>query len=220
MHIIHYIEVLSTCPSTMLTYSPSSVSVGEERTTDEDLAATRIDVSAASAQLAADTMAATSREVASEDNAAAEDVLDTTGAKGFAVGAAVAAVEAPVDDQAVEAPMGDVMPDEQAVGVDGEDEGQAMEAEFEDYVNVQPMVDVASYETRAADKEIVADKPAHTDRSLAEAGPMVIEAVVETVNEAPVDAAKGEPSPDALASVVEGKVDSFGFVITYWSPRS
>lgn len=204
----------------MLTCSPSPVSVGEERTTNEDLAATRIDFSAASAQLAVDTMAATSREVAFEDNAAAEDVLDTTGAKGGAVGAAVAAVEAPVDDPAVEASMDDVMPVEQAVGVDGEEERQAMEAEFEDYVNVQPMVDIGSYETRAADEEIVADKPAHADRSLVEAGPMVIEAAVETVNEAPVDAAKDEPSPDALASVVEGTMDSFGFVITYWSPRS
>lgn len=182
------------------------MSVGEEKSTNEDLAAARMDYSAASARLAAGTIAAISPEVAFVDKTAAEDVMDISGAERCAVGAAVAAVEAPVDDPVVEESTDDVMPDEQAIGVDGEEERQAVEVEFEDYVNVQPMVDVVSCETTAADNESAAALPAHDDRSLIGVGPMVIEAVVETVNKAPVCAAKDESSPDALASELEGTI--------------
>ncbi|WP_411024151.1 hypothetical protein, partial [Salmonella sp. s58408] len=80
----------------------SAVSVGEEKSTNEDLAAARMDYSAASARLAAGTIAAISPEVAFVDKTAAEDVKDISGAERCAVGAAVAAVEAPVDDPVVE----------------------------------------------------------------------------------------------------------------------
>lgn len=244
----------------MLTFLLSPASTGKGAPTNEDLAATRIDYSAASAQLAANSMVAISPEdktaaeesqippkaaldllitegaavdstsatvdepvVSTEDLSAAVaqppkfvpasdklnepvgvNVLDITGTEGRAVGAAVAAVEAPVDDPAVETPTNDVMPDEQTLGVGGEEEQKAVEPEFEDYVNVQPMVDVVSCDMREADEETAPVKPAHDDRSLVEAEPMVTEAVVDTVDKAPVDVTKDEPSPDALASVVEG----------------
>lgn len=196
-------EYLSTCPSIMPIFSPSPLSVGEEKTADRDLAAIRMDYSAVSSRFGAGTI---SPELAVEDKTSAEGVLDMTGVERCAVDAAVAAVEAPADDPAVEEPTDGVMPDEQAVGVDGEEEGQTVEAEFEDYVNVQPMVDVVSYETTVADEGSAAAQASHDDRSLVGAGPMVIEAVVETVNKTPVGTVEDESSPDALASEFEGTI--------------
>lgn len=143
-------------------------------------------------------------------------VSDTTGTEeDRGVGATVAAVEASVDDSADTPPTDDVTPDEKRVHVDGAEGGKAVE-QFEDYVTVQPNVDVVPPEARKAGEKPAAVKPVYEDRSLAAVKRMVLQASVKNLDDTPVGAATDESSPGAQSSGVEGTV----FRLTWrFSPR-